>query len=237
MGAEHIFRRKPELRSEGQTMKSIMQLAREQAETLPSPDALERFGTYNMLSLIHDAVGHLVSPLGRLQNTVPVLEQIANSLAEQQTLLKEMLSVQKDATLVHFVANRLEKVPSLAHAVLNRDLGFVSANTPYSRLFGFSQAQLHTLSFNDLLHPRDSSRFDKIIKPLLSGSFGTFELIEWRLAGAGTYVLTKDTLWGVGSDGGRGPEYVATVSELIANQDEAAEQVERARRHNRRASS
>ena len=88
MGTSHIFRRKAELRSEGQTTKSIMQLAREKAETLPSPEALERFGTYNMLALIHDAVGHLVSPIGRLQKTVPVLEQIANSLVEQQTLLK-----------------------------------------------------------------------------------------------------------------------------------------------------
>ena len=73
-----------------------MQLAREKAEILPSPEALERFGTYNMLALIHDAVGHLVSPIGRLQKTVPVLEQIANSLAEQQTLLKEMLSITKE---------------------------------------------------------------------------------------------------------------------------------------------
>ena len=107
MGTSHIFRRKTELRGEEQPTKSILQLAREHAEILPSPEALERFGMYNMLSLIHDAVGHLVNPIGRLQKTVPVLEQIANSLAEQQTLLKEMLSIQKNATLVRCIDWRI----------------------------------------------------------------------------------------------------------------------------------
>src|ERR1700733_4829830 len=93
--------------------KSILQLAREQAETLPSPEALERFGTYNMLALIYDAIGNLVTPVHRLPKVIPALEQIVNSLAEQQGLLKEMLGIQKDAALVRLVADRLERVPSL----------------------------------------------------------------------------------------------------------------------------
>jgi len=232
MGGGHIFRRKAELRSEGQTMKSVMQLAREKAEILPSQEALERFGTYNMLALIHDAVGHLVSPIGRLQETVPVLEQIANSLAEQQTLLKEMLSIQKNATLVRFVASRLKEVPPLSHAVLTRDLRFVSANKSYSRLFDFSEVQFQKMSLADLLHPGDVSRFRKITRALLNG-VGTCEVVEWRVTGSGHYVLAKDTLWGIGSDPVRGPEYIATVSEKIADQDEAANLVECARLHNR----
>jgi PAS domain-containing protein len=232
MGTDHIFRRKTELRSEAQTTKSIMQLAREKAEILPTPEALERFGTYNMLALIHDAVGHLVSPIGRLQKTVPVLEQIANSLLEQQTLLKEMLSVQKNAALVYFVANRLREVPPLPHAVLNRDLYFVSANESYSRLFNYSEAQLKKMSIDNLLHPGDLPRFRKIIRVLLSG-IGTCEVVEWRVTGSGHYVLAKDTLWGIGSDGVRGPEYIATVSEKIADQDEAAKLVECAKSRNR----
>ena len=232
MGTGHIFRRKAELRSEGQTTKSIMQLAREKAEILPSPEALERFGTYNMLALIHDAVGHLVSPIGRLQKTVPVLEQIANSLAEQQTLLKEMLSIQKNAALVRFVASRLKEAPPLSHAVLNRDLHFVSANKSYSRLFDFSEAQFQKMSLADLLHPGDLPRFRKIIRVLLNGG-GTCEVVEWRVTGNGHYVLAKDTLWGIGSDRVRGPEYIATVSEKIADQDEAARLVECARSRNR----
>src|ERR1700675_4067272 len=111
MGTGHIFRRKTELRGEEQPTKSILQLAREHAETLPSPEALGGLGTYNMLFFFHDAGGHLVKPIGRLQKTVPVLEQIANSLAEQQTLLKEMLSIQKNSALVRFVSNRLKEVP------------------------------------------------------------------------------------------------------------------------------
>ena len=232
MGTSHIFRRKAELRSEQQTTKSIMQLAREKAEVLPSPEALERFGTYNMLALIHDAVGHLVSPIGGLKKTVPVLEQIANSLAEQQTLLKEMLSIQKNAALVRFVANRLKEAPPLSHAVLNRDLHFVSANKSYSRLFDFSEAQFQKKSLADLLHPGDIPRFRKIIRVLLNGG-GTCEVVEWRVTGSGHYVLAKDTLWGIGSHRIGGPEYIATVSEKIADQDEAARLVECARSRNR----
>ena len=232
MGTGQIVRRKAELRSGEQTTKSIVQLAREEAEILPSAAALERFGTNNMLALIHDAVGHLVSPIGRLQKTVPVLEQIANSLAEQQVLLKEMLSVQKNAALVRFVANRLAGVPSLSHAVLNRDLHFVSANKSYSRMFDFTEAQFQKMSLADLLHPGDIARFRKIITVLLNG-VGTCEMVEWRMTGSGHYVLAKDTLWGIGSDRVRGPEYIATVSEKIADQDEAARLVERSRSRNR----
>jgi PAS domain-containing protein len=185
-----------------------------------------------MLALIHDTVGHLVNPIGRLQKTVPVLEQIANSLAEQQTLLKEMLSIQKNAALVQFVSDRLKEVPSLSHAVLNRDLQFVSANKSYSRLFDFSEAELQKMSLGDLLHPGDIPRFRKITRVLLNG-VGTCEVVEWRVTGSGQYVLAKDTLWGIGSDRVRGPEYIATVSEKITDQGEAARLVECARSRNR----
>lgn len=221
----HIFRRKAELSSEGQLTKSIMQLAREKAENLPSREALEQFGTYNMLALIHDAVGHLVSPIARLQKTTPVLEQIANSLAEQQTLLKEMLSIQKNGALVRFVASRLKEIPPLSYAVLSRDMHFVSANKSYSRLFDFSESQFQKMSLADLVHPEDIARFRKITRVLLNG-VGTCEVVEWRVTGSGQYVLAKDTLWGIGSDRVRGPEYIATVSEKIADQDEAATLVE-----------
>jgi PAS domain-containing protein len=232
MGTDHSCRRRAHLRSDLQTTKSIMQLAQEKAETLPSPEALEKFGTYNMLALIHDAVGHLVSPIGRLQKTVPVLEQIANSLAEQQTLLKEMLSIQKNAALVRFVGNRLKEAPPLSHAVLSRDMHFVSANKSYSRLFDFSEAQFQKMSLADLVHPGDIPRFRKIIRVLLSG-VGTCEVVEWRVTGSGQYVLAKDTLWAIGSDRVHGPEYIATVSEKIADQDEAARLVECAKSRNR----
>lgn len=232
MGTGEVFRRKAELSSEGQTTKGIMQLAREKAEILPSTEALERFGACNMLALIHDAVGHLVSPIGRLQKTVPVLEQIANSLAEQQTLLKEMLSIQKNAALMQFVASELEEVPQLSQAVLSRDMNFVSANKSYSRLFDFSEAQFQKMSLADLVHPGDIPRFREIINALSNG-VGTCEVVEWRVTGSGQYVLAKDTLWGIGLDPDRGPEFIATVSEKIADQDDAANLAECARSHNR----
>jgi len=236
MGTDHTFPRKGELRCERRETKSIMQLAREKAEILPSPEALEQFGTYNMLALIHEAVGHLVSPIGRLQKTVPVLEQIANSLAEQQMLLKEMLSIQKNGGLVRFVANRLEEVPQLSHAILSPDMKFVSANKSYSRLFDFSEAQFQKMSLADLVHPGDIPRFRKIVR-VLSNRVGTYEVVEWRVTGSGHYVLAKDTLWGIGSDRVRGPEFIATVSEKIADQDDAARLLECARSGNRGRSS
>ncbi len=217
--------------------KSILQLAREQAETLPSPEALERFGTYNMLALIYDAIGHLVTPVHRLPKVIPALEQIVSSLAEQQGLLKEMLSIQKDAALVRLVADRLERVPSLSHSVLNRDLRFVSVNKPYAHLFEFSPTQLQNMSLIELLHPKDISRFNKITRVLLKGRAGTCELIQWRATGSGRFVLTKDTLWGIGSDRAGGPEYISTVSEKIADQDEAAKLAENAKWRTRGRSS
>jgi PAS domain-containing protein len=231
MGKGQVFRRKAELSSEGQATKSIMQVAREKAEILPSAEALERFGSYNMLALIHDAVGHLVSPIGRLQKTVPVLEQIANSLTEQQALLKEMLSIQKNAGFVRFLANRLEEVPQLSHAVLSCDMNFVSANESYSRLFDFSEAQFQKMSLADLVHPGDIPRFRKIVR-VLSNGVGTYEVVEWRVTGSGHFVLAKDTLWGIGSDRVRGPEFIATISEKIADQDDVAKLAECARSQN-----
>jgi PAS domain-containing protein len=232
MGKGQVFRRKAELSSEGQATKRIMQVAREKAEILPSAEALERFGSYNMLALIHDAVGHLVSPIGRLQKTVPVLEQIANSLAEQQALLKEMLSIQKNAGFVRFLANRLEEVPQLSHAVLSCDMNFVSANESYSRLFDFSEAQFQKMSLAELVHPGDIPRFREIIG-VLSNGVGTCEVVEWRVTGSGQYILAKDTLWGIGLDRDRGPEYIATVSEKIADQDDVAKLADCARSRNR----
>ena len=133
---------------------------------------------------------------------------------------------------MRFVANRLKEVPPLSHAVLTRDLHFVSANKSYSRLFDFSEAQFQKMSLADLLHPGDIPRFRKIIRVLLNGG-GTCEVVEWRVTGSGHYVLAKDTLWGIGSDRVRGPQYIATVSEKIADQDEAARLVECARSRNR----
>jgi len=68
---------------------------------------------------------------------------------------------------------------------------------------------------------------------LLNGGGSTCEMVEWRVTGSGHYVLAKDTLWGIGSDPVRGPEYIATVSEKIVDQDEAAMLVECAKSRNR----
>ena len=100
-----------------QFSKSIMRIAREHAQTLPSPEALERFGTYNMLALIHDSICHLVPPVGQLAKVLPALEQIVNSLAEQQATLTEILSIQKDSALARKATDKFDGVFSLSHSV------------------------------------------------------------------------------------------------------------------------
>lgn len=221
----------------GDQTKAIAQIARERAEILPSPEKLEQFGTLNMLALIHDAICHLVTPVNRLPKVQPALDRIVNSLTEQEALLRKILNIQKDAALMRFVAHKLEGVPSLSHSVLNRDLRFVSVNRSYAHLFEFSPTRLRGMSLNELVHTKDIPRFNKITKVLLRGTVSTCELIGWRATGSGRFVLTKDTLWGIGSDRVGCPEYISTVSEKISDEDEAAMLVEGAKLRNRGHSS
>jgi hypothetical protein len=44
-----------------------------------------------LLVLIHDAIGHLVAPVHRLPTIVPILQEIARLLNDQQFLLKKVL--------------------------------------------------------------------------------------------------------------------------------------------------
>ena len=215
-------------------MKSIVEQPGARAKILPSPEALERFGTLNMLALIHDAVGHLVSPILRLPEAITVLEQIAESLIVQQLLLKEVLTVREDAASVSFTARKREEIPPVSYSVVRRDLRFVSVSESYARMFRFSQAELRDRSFNELLRPSDIRRFSTVIRPLLKGKVGSCKLVEWRATGTGQFVLTKDTLWGIDTGQVRGPEYIATVSQKIDDRDEAAMLVDRANSRIRR---
>jgi hypothetical protein len=137
---------------------------------------------------------------------------------------------------VHFVANKLEGAPSLSHSVLDRNLCFVSVDKSYAHLFQFSPTHFYNMSLIEHLHPKDISRFKKVVKVLLKGSVSACELIQRRATGSGRFVLSKDTLWGIGSNGVCGPEYISTVSERIVGQNEAAMLVEGARLRNRNRS-
>ena len=214
-------------------MTSITRHIRGLTDKLPSSEELDRLGTNGMLALIHDAVGHLITPVHSLPKVMPVLEQVADALIEQQLLLKQILTLRKDPVLEHFAAHKLEEFPSLSHSVLKRDLRFVSVSESYCHLFQFSPVQFQRMSLEQLLHPADIPRFSKIAKLLLNGKIDSCELVEWRATGNRSFVLTKDTLWGIGRDQVRGPQYIATVSEQIADQDEAAMLVERAKLRNR----
>lgn len=199
------------------------------ANLLPSPEELGEFSTKGLLALIHDAIGHLVTPVSKLPEVMPVIEQVAETLIQQQVLLKEMLAVGKDPVLGRLAAGKLERVPSLSHSVLKRDLRFVSVSESYCHLFEFSPAQFQGRSFNELLHPADMPRFSKIAKLLLAGTVESAELVERRATGTHHFVLTKDTLWGIRIAQFRRPQYIATVSEKLAGQDEAAMLVENAK--------
>ena len=206
----------------GGSSKSIMRIAREHAQTLPSPEALERFGTYNMLALIHDSICHLVPPVGQLAKVLPALEQIVNSLAEQQATLTEILSIQKDSALARKATDKFDGVFSLSHSVLDRRLRFVSANESYEHMFAFSCTQLKGLALLEVVHASDVPHLSKVTKLLLKGTIAACEVIEWRATGTGRFVLTRDTLWGIGTSGVRGPEFISMVSEKVVEQNRSA---------------
>ncbi|HEY9158572.1 PAS domain-containing protein [Candidatus Binatus sp.] len=211
-------------------MASITRHIRGLTDKLPSSEELDRFGTNGLLALIHDAIGHLVTPVHSLPKMMPIIQQAAHALIEQQALLKEVLTVREGAIWERLGARKkLEGVPSLSHSVLKRDLRFVSVSKSYCDLFEFSPAQFRGMSLNQLLHPADIPRFSKIVKALLAGRVESCELVEWRATGSRRFVLTKDTLWGIGTGQVRGPQYITTVSEKIADQDEAAMLVENAK--------
>src|ERR1700728_4236343 len=180
----------------------------------PSAEQLDTFGTNGLLALIHDAIGHLITPINRLPKALPVLDQIVVALAAQQQILKEILVLQKGFALDRLAAGEIKETPSLSHSVVKRDLRFVSVSESYARLFHFKLIQLKSMSLNQLLHPDDVPRFHKHVRLLLNGKVRSCELIEWRATGSGRFVLSRDTLWAVGGAGpSQGPEYIATVSE------------------------
>ncbi len=191
-------------------------------DQLPSSEELDRLGTNGMLALIHDAIAHLITPVNNLPKVMPVIEQVADALIQQQVLLKELLTVRQDPVLERFAVHKLEEVPSLSHSVLKRDLRFVSVSESYCYLFAFSPIQFQSIALNNLIHPADIPRFSKMVKLLLAGRVESCELVQWRVTGSHRFVLTKDTLWGIAGHQVRGPQYIATVSQILADQDEAA---------------
>ena len=184
-------------------------------ETLPSDQELVRFDTNALLALLHDAVGHLITPVHSLPKTIPILQEIAGTLARQQLLLEEVLKVRRDEESARFAAGKLNAAPSLSYSVLKRNLHFVSVSKPYCLLFNLTQDQFCQTSLGDLVHPTDLPRFSRIVKVLLSGKEVSGELVEWRATGNGDFVLIRDTMWAIDTDQRGGPEYILNVSERI----------------------
>ena len=184
-------------------------------ETLPSEQELVRFDTNALLALLHDAVGHLITPVHSLPKTIPILQQIAGTLARQQLLLEEVLKVRRDGELMRFAARKPNAASSLSYSVLKRDLRFVSVSNSYCLLFNLKRTQFLQRSLGDLVHPTDVPRFSRIVRILLSGKAVSGELVEWRATGSGDFVLIKDTMWAIDTDQRGGPEYIVNVSERI----------------------
>jgi hypothetical protein len=197
-------------------------------DKLPSSKELDRLGTNGMLALIHDAIGHLVGPVSNFPKVMPVLERVADVLIKQQAVLEEVLAVRRDAVWERLAAGTLEGAPSLSHSVLKRDLSFVLVSESYCHLFDFSAVQFQRMCLKELIHPADLPRFSRSVKVLLEGEAESCEMIHWRISGSHRFLLTRDTFWGIGRHQGGGPQYFATVSEKIADQDDAARLVERA---------
>ncbi|MGO9683091.1 MAG: PAS domain-containing protein [Beijerinckiaceae bacterium] len=179
--------------------------------------------------MIHDAIAHLITPVDSLPKAMPVIQQAARALIEQQLLLKKVLGLPEGAIPERLGAPKPEEAFSLPHSVLKRDLHFASVSKSYCLLFEFSPADFQRMSFNELLHPADGPRFSRTIELLLKGQVESCEAVYWRVTGSHRFVLTKDTMWGIATSPARGPQYIATVSERIADQDDAARLVARAK--------
>jgi PAS domain-containing protein len=118
--------------------------------------------------------------------------------------------------------DKLDSVSSLSHSVLNRRLRFVSANESYEHMFAYSCTQLKGLALLEVVHASDVPHLSKVTKLLLKGTIASCEVIEWRATGTGRFVLTRDTLWGIGSSGVRGPDFISMVSEKVVEQTKSA---------------
>jgi hypothetical protein len=215
--------------NETPVVKEILRHIGEQTIELPSAEELDRLGTNGMLALIHDAIGHLVTPVGSLRKAMPIIQEAAQALIEQKMLLKEVLTIRERPNWEHLGACKPEEVSSLPHSVLKPDMRFVSVSASYCDLFEFTAAEFRGISFINLLHPSEVMRFSRTVKPLLKGTAESCEIVQWRVAGSPHFVHTKDTLWRVGTATRGGPQYIATVSERVPDQDDAAKLAERAK--------
>ena len=77
-----------------------------------------------LLVLIHDAIGHIIAPVHRLPRIIPVLQEIARSLDEQQFLMKDfLLQQQQEMRIAHNeLANRRSKLVERSKARSRRSV-------------------------------------------------------------------------------------------------------------------
>ena len=209
-------------------------------ESMPSSSKIERWGNHHpiedwdmnshtLMAAIYEAVGMILPSINIFCKSLGVFEELAGSvaqqerlLAQQQRLLKRALTVGRGERIEPCAAHECEGLASVRHSVLQRDLRFLSVSQSYSELFDFSQSEFESLSLNELLHPLDRPRFYKQVTPLLDGSVPSCELVEWRVTGSHSFVLSRDTIWAIGADqAGAPPRYIASVSEKVTDKEVA----------------
>jgi PAS domain-containing protein len=193
-------------------------------ESISSSEEIDEWGTNRngLLASIYEAVGLMLPSIKTFSSAMTALEEIADSMAEQQCLLKEALAVRDNECLRPSAPHNCEQIESVRHSVLKHDLHFLSVSRSYSRLFEFSQSEFEKLSFTELVHPLDRARLRKYLTPLLRGKVSSCELVEWRATGSHGFVLSKDTMWAIGATQAGGPRYIASVSERVTEQEVAA---------------
>jgi len=193
-------------------------------KSIPSSEKIDEWGTHrnSLLASIYEAVGLMLPSINTFSNAMRVLEEIADSMEEQQRFLKKALTVRGNECLRPSAPNNCGHIESVRHSVLKHDLHFLSVSRSYSQLFEFSASEFEKLSLSELVHPLDRARFHKNLTPLLKGKILSCELVEWRATGSHGFVLSKDTMWAIGATQAGGPRYIASVSERVTEQEVAA---------------
>jgi PAS domain-containing protein len=193
-------------------------------ESIPSSEEIDEWGTHrnSLLASIYEALGLMLPSINTFSNAMRALEEIADSMAEQQRFLKKTLTLRGNECLRPPAPHNCEHIESVRHSVLKHDLHFLSVSRSYSRLFEFSASEFEKLSLTELVHPLDRARFHKYLTPLLKGKVSSCELVEWRATGSHGFVLSKDTMWAIGATQAGGPRYIASVSERVTEQEVAA---------------
>ena len=167
-----------------------------------------------------------------------VISREPDFFAQEDLETLELLSVVLSSALSHAAEfeSKRQQVEALARfetiyqgaaigiALMSPEGGFLDANPAFELMFGYTMAELRTMTLRDYTHPEDIERNEKLFQEMMDGTRDTYE-IEKRFC-------RKDgqLVWGHvaaalqrGPDGE--PQYAISMVENITERKEAERQI------------